>query len=244
MTEEKDTLESSIENLDESESDIRDEESIVDDEKIAEFIHKKSISLYQTLENYLLIDYRVDEHLQDLESAEQSMKNQPVTDGNKMLQKHIKKIRKLKTFMNQYKIVCGHFLQRVKTKYSSLGELTIQIKADTASKRRSEYEEELELRLDDLHAAFHHKFVPEYILPFIRKSLLKQAKQNIERDKLYQTAISTTEELLILYQLKHGADPNFRLSHQYIQENSDRKLSTYKKDVEDTFNMLENKESK
>ena len=190
-------------------------------------------TLYQTLEDYLFRDYQVESNLKELDIMENALTSMNTTSANQkvQIQKKLKKIRKLKTFLNQYQIVCRNFLQSAKM--NSLSDVSIEgILAKNKVKQVG-----LEGHVESLHQAFHNKFVRENLLPFIRKSLLQQAKQNVERDKLYQS-IGTTEELLLLYQLKHGSNPKLQLSKDYIMENADRKLSNYMKEIDECFNSL------
>ena len=198
----------------------------------------QNMTLYQTIEYYILVDYGVDRHLKELDEHEQLVMKliQQNSKNEKGTQKQLKQVRKLKTFMNQYQSVCNEYLQRIRK--HPLCDVNIDSNNRIFKQRKQGSSTEMEGRIDSLHDAFHAKFEPQYLLSFIRKSLLMQAKQNIERDKLYQTGIATTEELLLLYQLKHGNNPLFKLSKEYIHENSDRKLNIFKQEVEDNFQNI------
>ncbi|KAG2373645.1 hypothetical protein C9374_011934 [Naegleria lovaniensis] len=199
---------------------------------------QRKMTLYETVEYYLLYsDYRVDQQVKELNAIEQTLmrvQQQESSQENSSSQlrnnennrslkslsvgssipKQLKRVRKLKTFMNEYGTVCRDFLSRIKQNHS-LGEINIDASLKVVNGRRNNSSTALsnrkdsmadnlvENRLELLHSAFHTKCVHNHLLPFIRKSLLLKAKQNIERDKLYGN-VHSTEELLLLYQLKHG----------------------------------------
>lgn len=189
---------------------------------------------------------RTHESNRSFQSTDEQFQQHAVGSTHNAIQKQLKRVRKIKTFMDEYGTVCRDFLSRIKQ--HPLGEINIDASLKILNGRRNadvesttssskETDNLVEDRLVLLHSAFHTKCVRNHLLPFIRKSLLLKSKQNIERDKLYAN-IHTTEDLLLLYQLKHGMNEKMRLSTEYIHENADRKLQTFKQEVEQCYQQV------
>ncbi|KAL9641983.1 hypothetical protein ABK040_004040 [Willaertia magna] len=233
------------------------EHYLIDDYQLNETLNALD-KLEQQLEQLLLNNQQqqINKSKQFRTNNDDSSKN--VNDDN---EKKLKQIKNLKAFYLQYKSLVETFLSQIRTNNPFLSQLSIHtdtgpnnnnkrktlIGTIATSKEQEELEDEaLEKKeeeglmnncLTDLHEAFHKDFVPNEILPFIRKSLLLKAKRNLKREKI-RNKLKTTEELLLDYQKRNGKNKQLKLSESYLKDYIYMKLNSFQIELDENWKEL------